>query len=241
MKPRILPLCALAATPLPALADDAWVEANTIGIFYHELGHAVIDVEGVPIFGQEEDAADVFSIFLIDALFEEETAIDLAYDASFGFWGEVEAREDAREGVAWWDEHGPDEQRFYNTVCIFYGANPDSRDDFASDMGLPEERAEYCDFEYEQANASWGAVLDDMIDRGPGDSLQLVEAPVGLIADVLRAEIEALNGLLTLAEPVDVYVESCGEANAWYDPEAREITFCTEFEPHLRELLTLLE
>jgi hypothetical protein len=63
---------------------EQFVESNLLGIFYHELGHAVIDLEGVPIFGQEEDAADVFSIFLIDAVFEEETALSLAYDASIG-------------------------------------------------------------------------------------------------------------------------------------------------------------
>ena len=37
---------------------------------------------GLPIFGQEEDAADVLSIFLIDALYEEESAQQLAYDAA---------------------------------------------------------------------------------------------------------------------------------------------------------------
>jgi hypothetical protein len=50
--------------------EDAFVEANILGIFYHELGHAVIDIESVPIFGQEEDAADVFSILFIDWFFE---------------------------------------------------------------------------------------------------------------------------------------------------------------------------
>ena len=81
--------------PTALHASSAFVEANILGIFYHELGHAVIDLEGVPIFGQEEDAADVFSIYLIHSLFEEEAAQSLAHDASFGFWGEAMARQDA--------------------------------------------------------------------------------------------------------------------------------------------------
>lgn len=32
---------------------DDFVEANILGIFYHELGHALIDIEDIPIFGQE--------------------------------------------------------------------------------------------------------------------------------------------------------------------------------------------
>ena len=119
-----------------------FVEANVLGIFYHEFGHAVIDIEGVPIFGQEEDAADVFSIYLIDAFYDEETAVSLAYDAAFGFLAEAEQA--VADEVPWWDTHGPDEQRFYNTVCLFYGADPDGRKDFATDLELPEERAEFC-------------------------------------------------------------------------------------------------
>jgi len=75
--PRLLPaLALLLAATLPAGAQEPsdFVESNILGIFYHELGHAVIDTENVPIFGQEEDAADVFSIFMVDALFDGQTA-----------------------------------------------------------------------------------------------------------------------------------------------------------------------
>ena len=44
--------------------ERVFLTANILGIFYHEFGHAVIDIEDVPIFGQEEDAADVFSMNL---------------------------------------------------------------------------------------------------------------------------------------------------------------------------------
>ena len=82
---------ALAAPPaLANEATEAFVEANLLATLYHELGHAFIDIEGVPIFGQEEDAADVLSILLIDAFFEEEDAVALAYDTAFGFLGEAE-------------------------------------------------------------------------------------------------------------------------------------------------------
>jgi len=52
-----------------ATADEAFVEANIIGIFYHELGHALVGILRFPIFEQEEDAVDIFSIFLIAVLF----------------------------------------------------------------------------------------------------------------------------------------------------------------------------
>lgn len=221
-------------------AEDAFVEANVLGIFYHELGHAIIDIEQVPIFGQEEDAADVFSILLIDALFDEESATELAYDASLGFWGEVLAREAEGFDVSWWSVHGPDEQRFYNTVCLFYGANPDERWTFADDMELPEERAEFCSDEYDLAAASWGVILDEIETRETGTPI-VFDSGEGFAADILRAEVAFLAEEIRLAQPVRVSVEECGEANAFYDLETIEVIFCSEFEDHLRRIFHLLQ
>ena len=228
---------ALLATP--AFADEDFVEANLIGIFYHELGHAVIDIEAVPIFGQEEDAADAFSIFMIDTIFDEDASIELASDAAFGFWGEVEMRDYDLSEIPWWDEHGPDEQRYFNTVCLFYGADPEAREAFAQDGGLPEERAELCPFEYDLANASWGSVLEEMLGRGGGTSITF-RGDDSLTSQVIAEEVSYLNGVLTLSHPLTVVIDTCGEANAFYDLEAREVVMCLEFEDHLFEMADLL-
>ncbi|WP_415921474.1 DUF4344 domain-containing metallopeptidase [Tateyamaria sp. SN6-1] len=231
-----LALLCLTTAAVADEAEDAFVEANVLSIFYHELGHAMIDVLGLPVFGQEEDAADVVSILMIDAFFEEDVALDLAYDAASGFWAEAQDG----GGSVYWDVHGPDEQRFFNTVCLFYGANPDARDDFAEDMGLPEERAETCPEEYDLAIDSWGAVMDDI--AGAGDSLRFdAGGAASLTADVIGAEVAALNADFRFPEVITVRVEPCGEANAFYDPSTIEIIMCDEFEAHLRRLYTLLD
>lgn len=216
--------------------ERVFLTANILGIFYHEFGHAVIDIEDVPIFGQEEDAADVFSIFLIDAFFEAEVALQLAYDAAFGFAAEADDRGDE---IPWWDVHGPDEQRFYNTVCLFYGADPDAREEFAQEMGLPEERADYCPDEYEQAAHAWGNVLDRMTTEKGGQSITL-DGGEGLVREILSGEIKALNEEFKLSRPLSVTIEACGEANAFYDPGTTGITFCEEFIPHLEDMFARL-
>ncbi len=235
-------LIGLAALLWPALAlaqsekHDAFVEANILGVFYHELGHAVIDIEGVPIFGQEEDAADVFSIYLIHTMFEEEPAQSLAYDTAYGFRAEAEFRAHSGDQTAWWGVHGPTQQRFYNTVCLFYGANPRPRAAFAEKLGLPENRAEYCHVEFDQADRSWGAVLDQMIERGPGRSMSFVGDTSSVAGDLLSYEVDQLNRDISFAAPLEVTVESCGVANAFYMPAERTIIFCSEFEEYFREM-----
>lgn len=212
----------------------AYVESNLLGIFYHELGHALVDVLNLPIFGQEEDAADVLSVFLIDAFYDEESAVALAYDTAFGFLDEA----DTAGEPAYWDVHGPDLQRYYNLVCIFYGANPEEREDVAEDLGLPEERADSCPFEYDQAADSWGGALESIssTDGGSGfvlGNLDRSTPAAALTSDVITAEVEALNMDFKLPSKVTVVVEPCGEANAFYDPEQREIVMCSEFADEL--------
>ncbi|SFU10159.1 Putative metallopeptidase [Pseudovibrio denitrificans] len=230
--------CAVSLlTPLGAQADeaeDAFVEANILSIFYHEIGHAVIDKMQVPIFGQEEDAADVLSVMMIDWLYEEEAAQELAFNSAFGYINDP----DGVEEVAWWDLHGPDQQRYYNHICLFYGADPEKREDLAYDLGLPEDRAQMCPVEYEQAANSWGAVFDEM---SPESGVPLVfhegsGKEAELINQVLSDEVKNLEQDMSLPSEVIVKVDSCGEPNAFYDPEEASIIFCTEFIPHLRSI-----
>ncbi|MEM8542158.1 MAG: DUF4344 domain-containing metallopeptidase [Pseudomonadota bacterium] len=219
-------------------ADEkrAFIEANILAVFYHELGHAVIDVMEVPIFGQEEDAADVMSVLLIDWLYEEDTAQAIAMDSAFGYINDP----DRELEVAYWGVHGPDEQRFFNHVCLFYGANPDLRDELASSLGLPDDRAETCPEEYELAADSWGYIFDeaDNLDT----KVSMVFSPGGsgedaaIANDLLANEVEQMNKDFKLPQQVSVSVESCGEANAFYDPEDVSIVFCSEFVTHLDDM-----
>lgn len=226
---------AVSASALSAQndAEDAYVEANILSIFYHELGHALVDVMQLPVFGQEEDAADTASILLIDAFFDEASASAIARDAAFGFLDEADA--DAEE-PAWWDVHGPDLQRYYNLVCLFYGANPEARDDLAEELDLPLERAEGCAEEFDLAYDSWGPVFDELANAGPGKQLIFESAEDTFLSRLIGDEVKALNAELTFPTPVAVSVEPCEEANAFYDPESREITICTELDQHLREI-----
>ena len=228
LKAMVLALV-LGSGPLSAKEpSDAFVASNVVSILYHEIGHAVIDLMRLPIFGQEEDAADVLSALLIDEIYEEQTAQNTVRDAAFGFYAEAQNVDEP----AYWDVHGPDEQRYYNLVCLFYGGNPAQRAGLAAQLGLPEDRAETCQEEYELAYDSWGPVLDDL--AGLSHEIELTNFADGLMADVLIDEIIYFNTLFRFPAPVSVELISCGEANAFYDPETVLITICSEFDAYLR-------
>ena len=143
MKPLAAALV-LAATPLAAQdieeAED-FARSNILAIFYHEFGHALIDILDLPIYGREEDAADNASVLLMEWLYDEASATQMVMDTADAFW--VESWEEA-EDLPVWGVHGLSEQRYYNTLCVFYGGNPDARGDMIDVMGLPEDRAASC-------------------------------------------------------------------------------------------------
>ncbi len=223
--------------PLGACADEAednFVSANLITIFYHEMGHALIDIMRLPVFGQEEDAADMASVLFLENTFSEEDAVSIAYDSALGLYAESQNETDPNETA--WGVHGASLQRFYNLVCLFYGANVDTRDGFAEDMGLPAARAETCEAEYQLADESWGPIFDELFDAGPGDSIIYTGSDEGFAQDIISGEVATLNELLALPEGLEVTVEPCGQPNAFYDPSLVRVIICTEFEPYLRKL-----
>lgn len=213
--------------------SDEFVRANLLSVLYHELGHAIIDLAQLPIFGQEEDAADVASIILINDLFDEDTATSIAYDSAFGFLGEAQASD---QEPVWWDVHGADLQRYYNLVCLFAGADMAERGDIADDLGLPRDRQDSCEEEFELADDSWGPVLDDLAQDAPGTSMVYQGRKETFAQQLVAQEVAALNQDFILPKTLRFSVQTCDEPNAFYDPETVEIIMCEEMVDWLRTL-----
>jgi len=231
------PQVATATQPVVS-QRQRFIESNVIETLYHELGHAVIDILELPVFGPEEFAADTFSVILMNRLHDENNAIRLAYDAAAAY--STDAERDAARGyeLAEWDVHGTGRQRYFNLVCLFYGAKPDEREDLALELGLPEARAATCEDEFELANRSWSGVLDKLAQDAPGTSIQMdwVLREDTHLVQFVKAEVARLNNAIVLPEKLVVSVIPCGEVNAFYDPGPKEIIFCTEFAAHLGRL-----
>ena len=218
------------------LTDAQWrVRDVMLAIFYHELGHALIDVMQLPVLGLEEDAADVLSVVMIDRIWDAESS-EAKVAAAADFWA-ASAMESAEAGYepAFWGVHSPDERRYFTYLCLYYGGAPDERAALAEDYGLPQDRAETCPSEFDLAAESWGVYLDELEAAGPGESLvwQGDAGDEDYVAAAIREEVDYLNSIWTLPEPVAVQVAPCEEANAFYDPEAKMVTMCSEMADYI--------
>lgn len=126
----------------------------TTFIFFHEVGHALIDAYDLPVTGREEDAVDQLSVLVLADGSEEgdQTVLDAA--RSFSRATDAELDE-----LAFADEHSLDRQRFYNIICLLYGQNQEKFASLVNDGTLPEGRAERCGDEYARARKAWDSLL----------------------------------------------------------------------------------
>ena len=128
-------------TPAGVTRMDAII-GPTLEVFLHEVGHAVFDYLGVPVLGREEDAADQFAAYLL-LQFAKSDARRLIVGVAYTYQRGRIQTEYQKNPFA--DEHGLPAQRFYNVLCMAYGADPKLFADLVEKEYLPKERAEGCE------------------------------------------------------------------------------------------------
>ncbi len=148
-------------TPAGVTRTDA-IMGPTLEVFLHEVGHAVFDYLSVPILGREEDAADQFAAYVL-LQFAESDARRLIYGVAYTY--NVDASKPSTKKNPFADEHGLPAQRFYNVLCMAYGADSKVFADVVSKGYLPTERAEGCADEYDQVIRALNKLIGPYIDQ----------------------------------------------------------------------------
>lgn len=133
-------------------------EDSTVFVFFHELGHALIDIYDLPVTGREEDAVDQLATLIV-ADGSEEGAVSL-FNGAVAF---TVLDGDELSESAFWGEHSMGIQRFYNTICLLYGQDPNAHKDLVKEEILPQARARRCPSEYQRIEKAWGALLSPHI------------------------------------------------------------------------------
>jgi hypothetical protein len=155
-------------TPVLKIAPHDVVVGQFLFWSMHEMGHAVYHIFDVPLFGREEDAADLFSVYLM-LHFGKDQAHRWVEGGAYaqhqfleGFKEnpEVQKRLEYFSGI-----HGTPEQRFYNELCLAYGADPVLFADVVESGLLPKTRAGHCAHEYETFDYAFKTMIRPHIDR----------------------------------------------------------------------------
>ncbi len=111
---------------------------------------------------REEDAADQFAAYLL-LQFAKSDARRLIAGVAYAY--RLDASKPTTKKNPFADEHGLPAQRFYNVLCIAYGADSKLFADLVEKEYLPKERAEGCESEYEQVTRAMTKLIRPFIDQ----------------------------------------------------------------------------
>lgn len=221
-----------------AAEADQFALNNAIATVFHEAGHMLISEFSLPVLGKEEDAVDALAVLLLLEA-EDEDFNSVVEDWANVWFLTASAKED-EEDVAFWDSHGLDEQRAYSTVCLMVGKDKKRFHDFAQSIEYPEYRAEECLVEYQSLLRSWEKVLGPHeAAKGDKTAFKITYAPTKdprlahfreLIktAGVMEMVAAAFSGSYKLKDGIKLTAAECGEANAFWSADDREMTLCYE-------------
>ena len=155
-------------TYMPAKTTPAGIEPldTVLGPFVdtvlHEFAHALFDNLGIPILGREEDAADQVGAYIYLQLSKDE-AHRLIMGTVYAYILEVEDT-DPPTMEEYADEQSTPEQRAFNLSCMAYGKDPELFEDVLTLVGMPQERVDICEEEYELFSRAYEKLISPHID-----------------------------------------------------------------------------
>ena len=126
----------------------------------HEAGHAYIADQNIPILGKEEDAVDNFAALMMIEYVEN--GEDAAISAADMFAFESEDRPDYYDFGEYIDEHSFDLQRYFSTLCLVYGNNPEKHKGLLDEVenDYLADRKDFCIYQYQTVAQNWHSYLN---------------------------------------------------------------------------------
>lgn len=130
----------------------------------HEAGHAYVEDQQIAILGKEEDAVDNLATILLINYVEHGT--DAAISAADMFAFESEDRPEYYDLGEYIDEHSFDLQRYFSTLCLVYGSDPEAYKNLLDEVenNYLKDRKEFCVEHFDVINANWHRYLKESDD-----------------------------------------------------------------------------
>jgi len=151
---------AVRNAPEQPFGDELTRESAVVGavtdVFLHEIAHAVFDMLEIPVFGREEDAADQLAAYVMLQMGPEDGR---RLVAGVAYLYIIDAMRQSPQLKHFAGAHGLPAQRFFNLICMAYGAHPKTYADIVEKGYLPKERADDCEHEYAQVAHAYKVLI----------------------------------------------------------------------------------
>jgi Putative metallopeptidase len=234
-------------SPQKVQAVTEFVAGNMLFVLLHELGHTLVSEMELPVLGREEDAADAFATLEMLKMGTSFSHRVLVEAAEGWFLSDLSDQEQG-ESISYYDQHELNKQRAYQIVCFMVGANPQMFKDLADETKLPESRQETCPVDYNNALWSWNKVLEFhrrspnqpkqniAVSYEPGEGMLDLFAQASRSIQLLEPVAEQAADQFVWRAPFAITMRTCGQSNAHWKFQAREIELCYEVASDFAQL-----
>ena len=224
-----------------------FVSGNLLFVLLHEMAHASITQMGLPVLGKMEDAADSFAALRLIKVGSDFSHHVLTNAAKGWFLADLRDKS-AEDTVPFYDEHGLNQQRAFEIVCLMVGSDSEKFKDLARETKLPEERQDSCAGDYSNAAYSWDLVLKPhrRAPDQPKTRIDVVYGPAEGRAAVAERVNRSIRLLETVAEhaaddfvwpaPFALEMQSCGVPNASWNLATHKLILCYELAADFADL-----
>jgi len=215
-----------------------WAANNSLFVLYHEMGHLLIDQLDLPVLGKEEDAADNMASY---ALLKKHTheADSAITDAAYGWLLTGQAYTPTPDDSDYYASHSLDRQRAFQIVCLMVGSNSKAFGKVADSYHMDSDRQDECAYDWKRLEKSMEGVLRPYAGKNARETevkviYHAASGKLRTAADafkhsgVFEVIADDLRTRFGLRNTVTLRAKRCGEANAFYDPDKVEVTFCYE-------------
>jgi hypothetical protein len=224
-----------------------FVSGNMLFVLLHEMAHVSITQMRLPVLGKMEDAADTYAAL---RLIRSGSSFShrVLTEAAEGWFMADRRDQKAGDPVAYYDQHGLNQQRAYQIVCLMVGSDGEKFKDLAKETKLPEERQGSCAEDYSNAAYSWDLVVKPhrRAPDQPKTKIDVVYGPAEGRAAVAQRVNSSIRLLETVAEhaadefawpaPFTLEMQSCGYPNARWDLATHKLTVCYELAADFADL-----
>ena len=256
LKLALAALLGLAGVALPTQAQDLtkqqraeirrFASNNSLFVLYHEVGHLLFHQLELPVLGREEDAADNVATWILLNKHTKEADRTLS-DAARGWVYSGIAYKSGADESDYAAGHSLDKQRAYQIVCLMVGMDEKAFRPIADEYRMDSVRQDACNWDYGTVNRSLLGLLGREHKASTGTEVKVTyHDPHGLTAaaDAFKSSgvfdqvADYVRRNYSLSVPVAFNARTCGEANAFYDPDTIQIIFCYELMEDYMELYT---
>jgi hypothetical protein len=217
-----------------------FMAGNTLFVLLHELADAAMSQMQIPALAGKEDAADSFAVAQLVKLSSGFSDRVIGEAAKGWFLSDQRNRENG-DPVAYYDEHGIDQARAHEIVCLMVGTGEEKYQRLAAATKLPKDRQDSCAGDFSAASSSWNTALEPHLRRPDRPKTKIDVAYGEAKGGKLEAVAQALRSIMlleTVAErmadtyawpaPFAIEMQSCGYANAQWLPKVHKVVLCYE-------------